>query len=68
MGTRPLLRKARHRAMMTPVNPLRTRLIHISLSDWTVIVRLKLFSNGERPLEWNSNVLCKPITSKKHSI
>jgi len=36
MKTRPLLRKIRQRAMITPVNPPRTRLIPISLSYWTV--------------------------------
>jgi len=25
---------------------------------------LKLFSNGDRPLDWNSNVVCKSIASK----
>jgi len=32
MGARPLLRNARHRTMITPVNPPRLRLIHISPS------------------------------------
>jgi len=36
MGTRPLLRNARHRAMITPVNPLLARLIHISPRYWTI--------------------------------
>jgi len=33
--TRPLLRKSRHRAMMTPVSLLHTGLIRISPSYWT---------------------------------
>ena len=36
MRTPPLLLNARHRAMITPVSPVRTRLIHISLSYWTI--------------------------------
>ena len=36
METRRLLRNARHRAIITPVNPLRTRLIHISPSYKTI--------------------------------
>jgi len=36
MGARPLLRNARHRTMITPVNPPRLRLIHISPSYQTV--------------------------------
>jgi len=31
-----LLSNVRHRAMLTPVSPLRTRLIHISPSCWTI--------------------------------
>ena len=36
MRVRLLLRNVRHRAMTTPVSPLRTRLIHISPSYWTI--------------------------------
>ena len=36
MGARPLLRNLRHRTMITPVNPPRLRLIHISPSYQTV--------------------------------
>ena len=36
MGARPLLRDARHRTMITPINPPRLRLIHISPSYQTV--------------------------------
>ena len=36
MMTSPLLSNIRHRAMITPVSPLLTRLIHISPSCWTI--------------------------------
>jgi len=36
MRTRPLLSNVRHRAMTTPVNPLGTRLIHVSPSYLTI--------------------------------
>ena len=70
MGARQLLRNARHRTMITPVNPPRLRLIHISPGYLTVYRSFKiilewLLSIG---LEFKSNVLCKPIASKKHSI
>jgi len=32
----PLLSNVRHRAMLKPGSPLLTRLIHISLSFWTI--------------------------------
>jgi len=31
------------------------RLIHISPSYWKIRVRLKLFPNGNFPLDWNSH-------------
>ena len=70
MGARPLLHNARHRTMITPVNPPRLRLIHNSPSYQTVyrsfeIILECVLSIG---LEFKSNVLCKPIASKKHSI
>ena len=71
MGARrPLLRNSRHRTMITPVNLPRLRLIHISPSYQTVyrsfeIILEWVLSIG---LEFKSNVLCKPIASKKHSI
>jgi len=46
----PLLRNARHRAMIMPVSPVRTRLIHISLSCWTIY---RLF---EINLEWEPSI------------
>ena len=66
MGARPLLRDAHHRTMITPVNPPRLRLVHISPSYQTVyrsfeIIFELILSVG---LEFKSNVLCKPIASK----
>ena len=66
MGARPLLRNARHRTMITPVNPPRRRVIHISPSYQTVYRSFEInlewvLSIG---LEFKSNVLCKPIASK----
>ena len=70
MGARALLHNARHRTMITPVNPPRLRLIHISLSYQTIyrsfeIILEWVLSIG---LEFKSNDLCKPIAPKKHSI
>ena len=67
MWARPLLRNARHRTMITPVNPPRLRLIHVSPSYQTVyrsfeIILEWVMSIG---LEFKSNVLCKSIASKK---
>jgi len=36
MITSPLLSNERHRAMITPVSPLLTSLIHFSPSCWTI--------------------------------
>ena len=70
MRARPLLRNARHRTMIMPVNPPRLRLINISPSYQTVyrsseIIIEWVLSIG---LEFKSNVLCKPIASIKHLI
>ena len=70
MGARLLLRNLRHRTMITPVNPPRLRLIHISPSYQTIyrsfeIIVEWLLSIG---LEFKSNVLCKPISSQIHSM
>ena len=46
MRARPLLRNARHRTMITPVNPARLRLIHISPSYQTA------YRSFEIILEW----------------
>jgi len=71
MGARPLLRNARHETMIImPVNPLRLRLIYISPSYQRVYRSFKIILEWVLPigLEFKSNVLCKPIASKKHSI
>jgi len=70
MGSRPLLRNARHRTMITPVNPPPLRLIHISPSYQTVYRSFKIILEWVMSigLEFKSNVLCKPIASKKHSL
>ena len=66
IGARPLLRNARHRTMIMPVNPPCLRLIHISPSyqiayrSFEIILEWVL-SIG---LEFKSNVLCKSIASK----
>ena len=71
MGTPPLLCNARHRTMVTPVNLLRFRLIHISPSYWTVYRSLEIIlecvlSIG---LEFKSKCSMQThCTSKKHSI
>jgi len=66
MITSPLLSNVRHRAMITPVSTLSTRLIHIIPSCWTIIIRLKLFSKWELSmgLDFKYNVLYKSIVSK----
>jgi len=63
----PLLRNARHNAMVTPVSLLRTRLIHIITR-----VAVQFYASFEIILEWElsiglefkSHVLCKSIASK----
>ena len=66
MGARPLLCNARHRTMITPVNPPRLRLIHIARVTRQFIVRLKLFWNGYCLLDWNSNPMfhANPLLQK----
>ena len=51
MGARSLLRNARHRTMITPVNPPRLRLIHISPSYQTV------YRSFEILLEWALSIV-----------
>jgi len=70
MRTCPLLHNIRHRTMITAVGALCTNVIRINQNYWTIIVRFKLLSNVNCPLDWNSicNVLCKSIDSKIHSI
>jgi len=70
MRTCPLLLNTHHRTMITPLDPLHTRLIHISPSCWTLYRSFEIIlewgsSNG---LEFNSNVIWKAIASKKYSI
>jgi len=66
MRTRPVLRNARHRAMITPVSPLCARLIHISPSYWTIFRSFEIILVMELSigLDFKSNVLCKSIASK----
>ena len=70
MGARQLLHNARHRTMITPVNPPRLRLIHISPSYQTVYRSFEIILEWALSIgsEFKSNVLCKPIASKIHSI
>jgi len=65
MITSPLLSNVRHRAMITPVSPLLTRLILARVAG-QFIVRLKLFSKWELSigLDFKANVLYKSIASK----
>jgi len=67
MRTRALLRNARHRAMITPVTPLRTRLIHICPRYlWTIFRSFEIALEWELSiaLEFKFNVLCKSIALK----
>jgi len=50
MRTRSLLQNKRHRTMITPISPLRTRLIHIILSCWTI------FRSFEIILDWELSI------------
>ena len=42
----PLLRIARHRSMVTPVSPVRTRLIHISPNSRTIYRSFEILEWG----------------------
>jgi len=70
MRTRPLLRDVRHKAMITPVNPLRTKLIHISPSYWTIYRSFEIILEWELSIGWEfeANIRCKIHCFKKHSI
>ena len=70
MGARPLLRNSRHRTMITPVNPPRLRLIHISPSYQTVYRSFEIILKWVLTigLELKLNILCKPIASKKFNL
>ena len=67
MGARPLLRNARHRTMITAMNPPRLRLTHISPSYQTVYRSFEIILKWVLTigLELKLNILCKPIASKK---
>ena len=68
--TCPLLRNVRHKAMIAPVSPLSTKLIHISPSYWTI------YHSFEIILEWGtvhwlgirSQYSMQIYCFKKHSI
>jgi len=59
MGARPLLRNARHRTMITPVNSPRLSLIHIHPSYQTVYRSFEIIPEWvlSTELEFKSNVL-----------
>ena len=66
MGGRPLLRNARHRTMIMPVNSPRLRLIHISPSYQTVYRSFEIILEWYYPLGWNSNPMfyANPLLQK----
>jgi len=53
-------------AMITPVSPLRARLIHISPSYWTIYRSFEIILEWKLSigLKYKSNFLCKSIASK----
>jgi len=67
MITSPLLSNVRHRAMITPVSPLLTRLIYINPSYWTIHHSFESILEWQLPtgLEFQSNALCKSVASNK---
>ena len=64
--THSLLCKVRHRAMITPVIPLRTSLIRITQRYWTIYRSFEIIFEWELSIElvFKSDVLCKPISSQ----
>jgi len=66
MITSPQLSNVRHRAMLTPVRPLCTRLIHINPSYWTIYRSFEIILEMGTVdwLDFISNVLYKSIASK----
>jgi len=70
MRARLLLRNVHHRVTMTPVSSVRTSLIHISPSSWTIFHSFESILEWELSvgLEYKFNVLCKYIASEKHLI
>jgi len=64
MITSPLLSNVRLRAMITPVSPLLTRLIHISLIYWTIYCSFEIILKM-RTVHWiGLQINC----FKKHSV
>ena len=66
MGARPLLRNARHRTVIMPVNLHVLGPFKLARVTRQFIVRLKVFSNGYCPLDWNSNPMfyANPLLQK----
>jgi len=66
MRTCALLRKPRHKAMITPVSPLRTRLVHVSPIYWIIFCSFEIILERKLSigLEFKVNVLCKSIASR----
>jgi len=60
MRTHPLLHNLCHRVMIMPVGPLHTRLIHISLSYWTIYQLFEIILKWELSIgmEFKPNVIC----------
>jgi len=69
MVTFPLLSNVRQRAMIMPVSPPLTRLIHVRTSYWTIFHPFEIILKLELSIKLNfkSNVLYKSIASKRHS-
>ena len=59
MRSSPLFCNVRHRAMKTPVSPLRTRLTHISPSYWNIYCLFEVILEGGlfTGLEFKLNIL-----------
>jgi len=70
MRTRPLLRNVRHRALITPVNLLRTRLIYISPSYWTIYRSFEIILQLEPSADWNVNPMfhANPLLQKTFNL
>jgi len=66
MRTCALLRKLRHKAMITPVSPLRTRLVHVSPIYWIIFCSFEIILERKLSigLEFKVIVLCKSIASR----
>ena len=66
MITSPLLSNVRHSAMITPVSPRLTRLIHINPSCWRIYRSFEIILEIEQFLrkDFKTNVIYKSIVSK----